>query len=186
MSIPPREENRGVRRCPLPRTLDKMNDDRKHLTALEVEKLLTAAKGRRNEARDRCLIMLMFRHGLRVAEAVGLQLSALDLEGRSLHVARLKRGLSTTHPLRGDELRALRAWLTQRAHEAEDHGAVWGNGREAPMNRNRTVKMWPRISVFRIGPGSFLLQLPLWLAPMRFHPLKIAGSGHLRKFSGLA
>ncbi len=82
------------------------------------------APGRRHAARDRCLILLMFRHGLRVSEAVGLKLADVDMEGRSLHVARLKRGLSTTHPLRGDELRALRAWLTERAHETEDQGAV--------------------------------------------------------------
>jgi len=48
-----------------------MNDDRKHLIVLEVEKLLVATKGKRNAARDWCLILLMFRHGLRVSEAVG-------------------------------------------------------------------------------------------------------------------
>src|SRR5438876_9214092 len=46
-----------------------MIDDRKHLTAREVEKLLDATKGSANEARDRCLLLLMFRHGLRVSEA---------------------------------------------------------------------------------------------------------------------
>ena len=56
----------------------------------------------------------MFRHGLRVSEALGLNLSQIDLEGRTLHVARLKGGLSTTHPLRTDECRALRAWLSVR------------------------------------------------------------------------
>ena len=56
----------------------------------------------------------MFRHGLRVSEALGLKLSAADLEGRTLHVTRLKQGLSTTHPLRADECRALRAWLSER------------------------------------------------------------------------
>ena len=63
-----------------------MNDERKHLTRLEVEKLLATTKGARHEARDRCLILLMFRHGLRVSETVGLTLSAVDLEGRSLHL----------------------------------------------------------------------------------------------------
>jgi type 1 fimbriae regulatory protein FimB len=92
-----------------------MIDDRKHLTAREVEKLLDATKGTRNEARDRCLLLLMFRHGLRVSEACGLVLSQVDIESRVLHVARLKAGLSTTHPLRGNELKAIKAWLVIRA-----------------------------------------------------------------------
>ena len=50
------------------------DSDRKHLTGLEVERLIAATKGSRNEARDRCLLLLMFRHGLRVSEAVGLKL----------------------------------------------------------------------------------------------------------------
>jgi hypothetical protein len=36
-----------------------------------------------------------------------LQLSQVDTESRVLHVKRLKEGLSTTHPLRGDEIRAM-------------------------------------------------------------------------------
>ena len=75
--------------------------DRKHLVSAEVEKLLAVTKGTRNETRDRCLLLLMFRHGLRVSEACGLQLSQVDIESRLLHVTRLKKGLSTTHPLRG-------------------------------------------------------------------------------------
>ena len=88
---------------------------RKHLTSREVEKLIEATKDDRNEARDRCLMLLMFRHGLRVSEACGLKLDQVDTESRVLHVARLKRGLSATQPLRADELRAIGAWLKQRA-----------------------------------------------------------------------
>jgi type 1 fimbriae regulatory protein FimB len=40
----------------------------------------------------------MFRHDLRVPEACGLVLSQVDTESRVLHVARLKKGLSTTQP----------------------------------------------------------------------------------------
>src|SRR5712692_7798819 len=96
-------------------TLDKTMSDRKHLVSAEVDKLVAATKGTRNEARDRCLLLLMFRHGLRVSEACGLVLSQVDTESRVLHVARLKQGLSTTHPLRGDELRAIKIWLAVRA-----------------------------------------------------------------------
>jgi type 1 fimbriae regulatory protein FimB len=111
------------------------DDERRHLTGLEVEKLLAAVKGARHEARDRCLILLMFRHGLRVSEAVGLKLSDVDLEGRSLHVKRLKRGLSTTHPLRGDELRVLKAWLTERQRMKPDGKALFVSERRQPLSR---------------------------------------------------
>jgi type 1 fimbriae regulatory protein FimB len=48
-----------------------MMGERKHLVFAEVEKLMEMAKGSRNAARDRCLLLLMFRHRLRVSEACG-------------------------------------------------------------------------------------------------------------------
>jgi type 1 fimbriae regulatory protein FimB len=72
--------------------------DRKHLTSREVERLIEATKGSRNETRDHCLLLLMFRHGLRVSEACRMKLDQVDTESRVLHVARLKGGLSTTQP----------------------------------------------------------------------------------------
>jgi type 1 fimbriae regulatory protein FimB len=117
------------------KTLDKMMNDRKHLTGLEVEKLLAATKGNRNEARDRCLLLLMFRHGLRVSEACGLKLSQVDIESHVLHVARLKKGLSTTHPLRVEEIRAIKAWLTDRAKMKPDTDAFFVSERRSPLSR---------------------------------------------------
>lgn len=108
--------------------------DRKHLVAAEVEKLLTAVKGTRNEARDRCLLLLMFRDGLRVSEACGLRLSQVDTDSRVLHVARLKQGLSTTHPLRGDELRVINAWLAQRAKMKPKRDAFFVSERRRPRS----------------------------------------------------
>lgn len=113
----------------------KTNGDRKHLTALEVDKLLLATKGGRNEARDRCLLLLMFRHGLRVSEACGLKLAQLDTESRVLHVSRLKKGLSTTHPLRADELRVVKAWLTERARAKPATDAVFVSERGGVLSR---------------------------------------------------
>jgi type 1 fimbriae regulatory protein FimB len=109
--------------------------DRKHLTAGEVEKLLAATKGTRNESRDRCLLLLMFRHGLRVSEACGLMLSQVDTESRVLHVARLKQGLSTTHPLRGDELRAIKAWLVERAKMQPEGDTFFISERRGALSR---------------------------------------------------
>ena len=112
-----------------------MMSKRKHLVSAEVDKLIAATKGSRNEARDRCLLLLMFRHGLRVSEACGLQLSQVDTESRVLHVTRLKRGLSTTHPLRVDEIRFIRAWLTERKRLNPEEGAFFVSERRLPLSR---------------------------------------------------
>jgi len=109
--------------------------DRKHLVFAEVEKLLDATKGSRHAARDRCLLLLMFRHGLRVSEACGMMLSQVDVESRVLHVHRLKDGLSTTHPLRGDELRAIKSWLADRVRMHPDTDAFFISERRKPLSR---------------------------------------------------
>jgi type 1 fimbriae regulatory protein FimE len=82
---------------------------REYLTPAEVEKLLQASsKVGRHGARDRTLILLAYRHGLRVSELVTLRWEQIDFKAGSVHVNRLKNGLASTHPIRGVELRALR------------------------------------------------------------------------------
>ena len=88
--------------------------ERQHLTRDEVDRMLSATRGQRHEKRDRCLLLLMYRHGLRASEACALPLSAISIEGRSLYCGRLKQGLSTTHPLRETEIRVIKAWLSER------------------------------------------------------------------------
>src|SRR6266446_3258324 len=110
-------------------------DERQHLVCAEVDKLMDTTKGRRNAARDRCLLLLMFRHGLRISEACGLVLSQVDIEIRVLHVKRLKDGLSTTHPLRGEEIRAIKAWLAERARMKPDTDAFFISERRSPLSR---------------------------------------------------
>ena len=87
---------------------------RKHLTSAEVNKLIAATKGSRNEARDRCLVLLMFRHGLRVSEACGLTLSQVDIESRAFHVHRPKKGLSTALADQGADTRLIQDYLGHR------------------------------------------------------------------------
>ncbi len=109
---------------------------RSHLTGLEVGKLIAATRGSRNEARDRCLLLLMFRHGLRVSEACRLKLDQVDTKGRVLHVVRLKHGFSTTHPLRGDELKAIGAWLKQRARMKPTGKTFFVSEQRKPLHRS--------------------------------------------------
>ena len=82
---------------------------REYLTEAEVDRLIKAAKTNRYGKRDATMILMAFRHGLRAAELVDLRWDQVDL-GRNagLHVRRVKNGIATTHPLQGDEMRALR------------------------------------------------------------------------------
>src|ERR1035441_9652297 len=112
------------------------DSDRKHLTGREVERLIEATKGSRNEARDRCLLLLMFRHGLRVSEACRMKLDQVDTESRVLHVARLKGGLSSTQPLREDELRAIGAWLKERARMKPTGKTFFVSEQRTPLHRS--------------------------------------------------
>ncbi len=81
---------------------------REHLTGGEVDALIEAAKVNRYGHRDATMILVAFRHGLRAAEVCDLRWDQIDFSGAVLHVRRVNNGTPSTHPLFGDELRALR------------------------------------------------------------------------------
>jgi integrase len=81
---------------------------REYLTEAEVERLIEAAKGNRYGHRDATMILMAYRHGLRVSELVDLRWDRIDFDTANLAVRRVKSGSPSTHPIRGDELRALR------------------------------------------------------------------------------
>ena len=82
---------------------------REHLTEAEVTKLTAAAKRNRYGHRDATMILIAFRHGLRASELVDLRWNQIDFgRNAALHVRRVKSGTPSTHPIQGDELRALR------------------------------------------------------------------------------
>ena len=81
---------------------------REHLTDGEVTKLMDAAKSNRWGHRDANMILVAYRHGLRVSELVDLRWDQIDFDHATLHVRRAKKGTPATHPIIGDEMRALR------------------------------------------------------------------------------
>ena len=79
-----------------------------------VEQLIAAAKHNRHGHRDATMLLIAYRHGLRAAELVDLRWEQIDFAAAMLHVRRVKRGTLATHPISGDELRALAASSASR------------------------------------------------------------------------
>ena len=82
---------------------------RRYLTEREVERLMDCArKYGRYGHRDATMILVAYRHGLRASEVCDLQWQQIELPEGRLHVHRVKNGIPSVHPIRGDEMRALR------------------------------------------------------------------------------
>jgi type 1 fimbriae regulatory protein FimB len=80
----------------------------------EIDRLLSGTKRSRHDVRDYLLILMMYRHGLRVTEAIRLRRDDVNLDEARLWVKRLKYSRSVEHPIAGDELRAIRRYLATR------------------------------------------------------------------------
>jgi type 1 fimbriae regulatory protein FimE len=86
------------------------------------------------------MILLAFRHGLRVSELIALRWDMIDLDAGLLHVTRLKHGVNSPHPLRGAETRALR----RVKREALDSPYVFLTERGSNMTASNFGKMLAR------------------------------------------
>ncbi len=162
----PRHANRTVPVRPANAALRQ----REYLTAMEVDKLMTEARrGGRYGQRDATLILMGYRHGLRAVEIADLEWSQVEFgRNATLHVRRAKNGKPSAHPLRGDEIRALRELQRQTIG-----GFVFETERGGPFTPdavNRLIK--------RIGQRAGLL------FPVHVHMLRhgcgyaLANCGH--------
>ena len=117
---------------------------REYLTDAEVGRLTKAAAGNRWGQRDATMIAVAYRHGLRASELVDLRWDQIDFDTATLAVRRVKRGTPATHPIRGDELRALR----KLAREQEPKSAfVFTSERGAPFTTAGFARMVERAGV---------------------------------------
>jgi type 1 fimbriae regulatory protein FimE len=114
---------------------------REYLTDKEVEQLMTAArKTGRHGHRDSTLILIAYRHGLRVSELVSLRWDQIDLNQGLLHVNRSKNGSPSTHPIRGPEIRALR----RLQRDYPDTPYVFVTERKGPLTASTVRKLIAR------------------------------------------
>ncbi len=102
------------------------------LSNAEVKELIVASKQSRYPIRNSLILLMMFRHGLRVSEAINLRVADVNLKESRLWIERLKNGLSVEHPILGDELRAIKRYLRSR----NDHLPwLFVNERNLPLTR---------------------------------------------------
>jgi integrase len=113
---------------------------REYLTLGEIETLVEAAKANRHGLRDATMILVAFRHGLRAAEVCDLRWNQVDFEAAILHVRRVKNGTPSTHPLLGDEMRALR----RLQRESDTSPFVFVSERGAPFTTAGFARMVER------------------------------------------
>ena len=126
--VPTRPKNRDVR-------------SREHLLPDEVDALMKAAgQVGRHPLRDKTIILVAYRHGLRVSELVGLKWDQFDMKRGQVHINRLKNGSPATHPIEGDELRLLR----RLQREYPDAPFVFTTERRGPLTRSTVSKLIAR------------------------------------------
>jgi integrase len=131
---------------------------REHLTVAEVEALRRAARKTRYPARDEALVLMGFRHGLRVQELVSLRWDALDLNTRQLHVERLKRGRPGTQMLQGDTIRLLRRVLRDQQESGRPSAFVFASERGSG-SITATLKSGTVVREVGMTPANFRMLL---------------------------
>jgi len=112
----------------------KADDKRAYLTEAEVARLIKAAE----TPRDKAMILIGYRHGLRVSELVNLRWRQIDLDAGRIQVERLKDSESGVHPLSGREIRTLRA---VRRAQPVGSAFVFLSYKGAPMTRQAFDKL---------------------------------------------
>jgi type 1 fimbriae regulatory protein FimB/type 1 fimbriae regulatory protein FimE len=141
--VRPNNENRSVRtqrRTPT-RPSNRELRPREYLTPAEVETLISAARKGRYGHRDATLILVAYRHGLRAVELCDLEWSQVEFDrAATLHVRRAKNGKPAAHPIRGDELRALRELQRQTRG-----GYVFETERGTPFTTDAVNRLVKRI-----------------------------------------
>src|SRR5262245_23997949 len=113
---------------------------RRYLTQREIERLMDCArKYGRYGHRDATMILVAYRHGLRASEVCELQWQQIELSEGRLHVHRVKNGIPSVHPIRGDEMRALRKLRRDYPKEAY----VFVSERGGPIQPHRLPSPHP-------------------------------------------
>jgi type 1 fimbriae regulatory protein FimE len=135
-----------VRTTPLKPTNKESGRSREYLELKEINSLVSAVSNNRHALRDKLIILMSYRHGLRVSEMIDMQWSQVNFTTARLHVNRSKNGEPSKQPIDGDELRMLRELHRQYP---ESPFVFCSSNKEgyAPLSENGVFKMIRRAGV---------------------------------------
>jgi type 1 fimbriae regulatory protein FimB/type 1 fimbriae regulatory protein FimE len=143
---------------------------REYLAEDEVRQLMKAARSvGRHGHRDATLILITYRHGLRVSEAIALGWNEVDLRQGRLHVRRLKHGMPSVHPLRGPELRALR----QLKRDPVKPSYVFVSERRSPLTDSAVRKLVTRAPADKLASHSLCIPTCFVISPVTSWPTRV-------------
>ena len=139
---------------------------RRYLLPQEIDRLLAAAREEGTYAqRNYTMLLLCYRHGLRLKEIIDLRWNMIDLKNKTLRVVRIGGKKKSVHPLRPDEVQALRQLKNDFPKTAYVFISRFGSRlSERSISRvfvqlGRAAKLKPRVapSVLRRSAGRALV-----------------------------
>jgi type 1 fimbriae regulatory protein FimB len=149
----PMDKETAIRDVPAMRrsashTINPHDGERDYLRPEEANRLIEAA-GRvgRQPLRDKVLVRLIYRHGLRCSEATGARWADLDLDpgssAKTFHVRRLKGSDDSVHTLDRDEVSGLRKL------KADSAGSIYvfTSERGGPLSPDMVARIVARAGV---------------------------------------
>ena len=149
----------------IPETLPKA------LTPEDVEKLLSFQPKSKSDFRDKAFLELLYSSGLRVSEAVGVNLSSFESELSFVKV--LGKGKKERMlPVGKFAKEAIEKWLVEREHIAKDTNALFIN------------KYGKRISIRAMQERIYNISIAQGLSPVSPHMLRHSFATHILESSG--
>lgn len=120
------------------RVMSGRSAPREYLTPKEVERLIETAKKRtrRYGLRDATMILVAFRHGLRVSELCALTWDQIDFAQGMMQVRRVKNGMPSVQQIGGEEMRTTRAEARRPLPRHAVLSRARGQGRAGSVRRH--------------------------------------------------
>lgn len=124
---------------------------RKYITPKEFEILYKAVSTHKSFAstrqRDKVIVLLSYRHGLRASEAASLKWADLNLSDQRIYIHRLKNGKPSTHSLMNDEVIQISKLRTEYKNKGCLGKSMFLTARDqVPIDRTTLTRLYDKFN----------------------------------------